>query len=197
MDTHGRDRPPHSSQRLVEAARELLTERPAASLTVREIAARAGVQHTLIGRHFGSRDGLVAVVVLDTLSQFAAQVAEARDLTTAVRVGLDQFASNRALASGMAVFVLGRNVGGAQRYPLADAYEAQLVRAGAPPDLARKTAVVVIATMAGWAVGEHFWVAMAGRQNDPGAGREIIERAVWTLVDDAFNEVRTTKGHSR
>jgi AcrR family transcriptional regulator len=179
---------PRSAQRLFEAARELLAEKPAAELTVREIAARAGVQHTLIGRHFGGRDALLALVVAEALARFAAAVDAAGDLAAALRVGLEQFSTNRALASGMAVFVVGHDVGELARYPLADAYEGQLLRAGMGPGQARDTAVMVIALMSGWVVGQRFFLGMAGRRDDPQVGREMVERAVWALVDQAMHE---------
>lgn len=185
---------PASAQRLFEATRELLAEKPAAELTVREIAARAGVQHTLIRRHFGSRDALLTLVVAETLSQFAAAVDAAPDLSSAVQTVLEQFSTSRALASGMAVLVLGHGLTEIERYPLADAFEAQLVRAGMDRRRARDTAVVVIAVMSGWAVGLRFWLSMAGRRDDPLAGREVVEWAVWALIDEAMHDTNTTRG---
>jgi AcrR family transcriptional regulator len=187
---------PPSARRLFEATRELLAEKPATELTVREIAARAGVQHTLIRRHFGSRDALLALVVAETLSQFAEVVDAAPDLPAAVRTGLEQFSSNRALTSGMAVLVLGQGLGELDRYPLADAYEAQLVRAGVDPGRARDAAVVVIAVMSGWAVGAGFWLNMAGRNDDPGGGRELVEPAVWAVIDHAMSQTDTPTGRA-
>jgi AcrR family transcriptional regulator len=183
---------PPSAKRLFEATRELLAEQPATELTVRQIAARAGVQHTLIRRHFGSRDALLAFVVAETLSQFAAAVDAAPDLTTAVDTGLEQFRTNRALTSGMAVLVVGQGLGELERYPLADAYEAQLLRAGIARGRARDTAVMVIAVMSGWAVGVRFWIGMADRGDDPSAGHEIVGRAVWALIDEATNDTKAT-----
>jgi AcrR family transcriptional regulator len=179
-------RPP-SAQLLLEAARGLLAEKPAPEVTIREIAARAGVQHTLIRRHFGSRDALVTLVVAETLSQFAATVASARDLAAALRVGLEQFSTSQALTSGMAVLVVGQHVGALPRYPLADAYEAQLLRAGVDPDRARDTAVMVIALMSGWMVGQRFWLGMGGHSDDPRRGSELVEQAVWALIDRAMS----------
>ncbi len=189
--------PPHSAHRLLEATRELLAEKPAAELTVRGIAARAGVQHTLIRRHFGSRDALLAWVVAETLAQFAAAVGAAPDLAAALAVSLDQFTTNRALASGMAVLIVGRGMDDVGRYPLADAVEAQLRRAGVDPERARDTAVVIISLMSGWAVGERFWLGMAGRRDDSRAGREIVEQAVWAIVDQARHETNTRGGPKR
>lgn len=186
-------RPP-SAQLLLDAARELLARRPAPEVTIREIAARAGVQHALIRRHFGSRDGLVRLVVAETLSQFAAAVAAAPDLAAALAVGLEQFASDLALTSGMAMLVVGEDVGELARYPLADAYESQLLRAGVDPRRARDTAVMVIALMSGWMVGQRFWLGMSGRGDDPKAGLAMVEHAVWALIDRAMDDTRATTG---
>jgi AcrR family transcriptional regulator len=187
---------PPSAQRLFEAVRDLLAEKPATDLTVREIAARAGVQHTLIRRHFGSRRTLLTLVVAETLSQFATAVEAAPDLAGAVEVGLEQFGTNQALTSGMAVLVVGHDITTFASYPLADAYEAQLVRAGVAPDRARDTATVVIALMAGWAIGQPFWLGMAGRRDDPRTVRDTIERAVWAVIDHA-TPVTTTINRER
>src|SRR5262245_38114204 len=54
---------PDARTRLIEAATELLADRPASAVTVREIAERAGLHHSLIHRHFGSKDELVRAVV--------------------------------------------------------------------------------------------------------------------------------------
>jgi AcrR family transcriptional regulator len=183
-------RPP-SVQLLLDAARELLAEKPAPEVTIREIAARAGVQHALIRRHFGSRDGLVTVVVGETLSRFAAAVASAPDLAAALRVGLEQFSTNLTLTSGMAMLVLREDVGEFAHYPLADAYQAQLLRAGVDSGRARDTAVMVIALMSGWMVGQRFWLGMAGHRDDAPAGLELVDQAVWAIIDRAMNDTNT------
>jgi AcrR family transcriptional regulator len=59
---------------LVEALRELLRDRPAGAISVREIAARAGVNHGLVHRYFGSKEALVR----EAVSRIAAQVHSAR-----------------------------------------------------------------------------------------------------------------------
>jgi TetR/AcrR family transcriptional regulator, repressor for neighboring sulfatase len=187
---------PRSAQRLLAATRELLAEKPAADVTVREIAARAGVQHTLIRRHFGSRDALLSLVVAETLSQFAEAVDAARDLPGAVQTVLEQFSTNRALASGMAVLVLGQGLSEIERFPLADALERQLLLAGVDRARARDTAVVVIALTSGWAASLRFWLSMAGRRDDPSAARDAIERAVWALIEDAMHDPTATRGTS-
>ncbi|MDT4892904.1 MAG: TetR/AcrR family transcriptional regulator, repressor for neighboring sulfatase [Pseudonocardiales bacterium] len=62
-----------------EAALELLAERGPREVTIRDVAERAGVNHALVHRHFGTKDDLIrAVVVLQSqeLGMAAAAVAE-------------------------------------------------------------------------------------------------------------------------
>jgi AcrR family transcriptional regulator len=57
--------PPAASPResLLEAAVELFAERGPASVSIRDIARHAGVNHGLIHRHFGSKDDLLAEAI--------------------------------------------------------------------------------------------------------------------------------------
>ena len=48
---------------LVDATLRLLVTRPVAGVSVRDIAAEAGVNHGLVHRHFGSKDGLIRAAV--------------------------------------------------------------------------------------------------------------------------------------
>ena len=50
-------------EKLVAAASELLADRPASAISVREIADHAGLHHSLIHRHFGGKAQLVAAAV--------------------------------------------------------------------------------------------------------------------------------------
>jgi len=55
---HRRD-PEASHAAILEAAREVFTERGYARATIREIARRAGVTHGLVMRHFGTKEQLL------------------------------------------------------------------------------------------------------------------------------------------
>ena len=52
-----------NKRRLLEAAREQFSSQGFRSVTMRSIAAEAGVDVALIAHHFGSKEGLYAVVV--------------------------------------------------------------------------------------------------------------------------------------
>lgn len=55
--------------RLVEAARTLLSERPASEVSVRDIAAVAHIPHTVLYRHFASKEDLRQAVVTQTVER--------------------------------------------------------------------------------------------------------------------------------
>jgi TetR/AcrR family transcriptional regulator, repressor for neighboring sulfatase len=57
------------------AAVDLLAERGPREMTVRDVAARAGVNHALIHRHFGTKDALVRAVVTEQSRELAARAA--------------------------------------------------------------------------------------------------------------------------
>lgn len=61
-----------NKQRLLAAAREEFSSRGFRSVTLRSIAAQAGVDVALIARHFGSKDGLFAATV--ELPESAAEI---------------------------------------------------------------------------------------------------------------------------
>jgi AcrR family transcriptional regulator len=58
-DSRRRRDPAASQAAIIEAAREVFTERGYARATIREIARRAGVTHGLVMRHFGSKEQLL------------------------------------------------------------------------------------------------------------------------------------------
>lgn len=59
---------------LLDAAAELLAERGPEAVSVRDVAARALVNHGLVHRHFGSKRELVRAVMADLTSKLAAEV---------------------------------------------------------------------------------------------------------------------------
>lgn len=63
----GRGKPPTGraevAAAILEAATELFAERGPAATSIRDIAARAGVNHGLVFRHFGTKEQLVGAVL--------------------------------------------------------------------------------------------------------------------------------------
>ena len=70
---HGRDEVVPAIQ---AAALELLAERGPREVTVRDIAAAAGVNHALVHRHFGTKDELVRTVLRTESAAIARAAAE-------------------------------------------------------------------------------------------------------------------------
>jgi AcrR family transcriptional regulator len=57
---------------IIEAARRLFAERDISAVSIRHIAAAAGVSHGLVQHHFGTREQLVAAIIRDEIERFAA-----------------------------------------------------------------------------------------------------------------------------
>jgi AcrR family transcriptional regulator len=57
---------------LIAAFLRLVARRSVADVSVRDVAAAAGVNHGLVHRHFGSKDGLVRAAVTDLARRFHA-----------------------------------------------------------------------------------------------------------------------------
>lgn len=69
---------------ILDAAVDLFAGRDPASVSLREIAARAQVNHGLVHHYFGSKDALVAAVIERRGRAQAAAIAEVSDLADAV-----------------------------------------------------------------------------------------------------------------
>ncbi|MEZ5184364.1 MAG: helix-turn-helix domain-containing protein [Candidatus Nanopelagicales bacterium] len=93
--------------RLLDAARELLAQRPASEVSVRDIATAAGVPHTLLYRHFAGKEGLRRAVVAQTIERVRERIpkdASAREaVLTTVTASLEHAADFRILAFSMLV----------------------------------------------------------------------------------------------
>jgi AcrR family transcriptional regulator len=88
---------------LVSAATELFAERGPDGVSLREIAAHAGLNYGLIHQYVGSRDDLLRLVIARSTSTTAARFALADDVGEALEllmgpVGADQPAYPRLLA---------------------------------------------------------------------------------------------------
>jgi len=75
MSPRGREQ---VKQALLDAAAELFAEQGPARVSVRELADRAGVNHGLVHRHFGSKEGLLRAL-MERLAQSIAASAEPND----------------------------------------------------------------------------------------------------------------------
>ena len=56
-------RAPNTKDRLVAAAREIMTERNAVEFSLQDVAARSGLNSALVKYHFGNKDGLLLAIL--------------------------------------------------------------------------------------------------------------------------------------
>ncbi len=149
---------PHSRDRLVAATADLLGER-AMRVTTRDIAERAGVQTSLIHRHFGGKDGLVRAVLEQASAGYAAAVDETATADEGFAVAFDYLTTH---PEAIFAFALGEPGEDGHGFPGVARHIAQLqdeTDRGRDP---RVTAIAALALMAGWVGIERFARAAAG-----------------------------------
>lgn len=93
-----------SRERLIDAATSLFRDRGPAQVSVREIATHAGVNHGLVHRHFGGKQGLVTAVLGRILRATGQAIGDGlhEDPAQAVERGLDLLMQERWVARVMA-----------------------------------------------------------------------------------------------
>lgn len=74
---------------LLNAARELFSARSFRAVTVRELAAAAGVNPAMVNYHFGGKEGIYEAMVADAVGPMVAQLEQAGDDSGALT--LDRF----------------------------------------------------------------------------------------------------------
>jgi len=165
-------------ERILAAATDLFGTRLPANVTVRDIADRAGVQHSLVHRHFKTKDRLLAEVVSRTIQDYADVVAQASDPTEGFVLGMNHIAENPAGFLALASARIGQTRLEQRRpsFPGAALHRQQLKAAGATREL--DPAVVTVAALAmasGWALFEDWWMAAAGRRDRRALRSEIAD----------------------
>ena len=147
---------------LIEAATELFAEHGPGAVSVRDIATRAGVNHGLVHRHFGSKDALVGAVldrlVGDMRQTFAAQSHVDYVGLFAAVAERDQYwrVLARALLDGHTDWL------GKGAFPLI-AQSVEAVKAASKEDVdAQAMVAAAVAAGLGWLVFEPFVAAATG-----------------------------------
>ena len=139
---------------LVDAATRLFRERPPKAVSVREIAAAAGVNHGLVHRHFGGKDGLLRAV-LSRIFRSTARAITARmdqDLEAALADGIGLLVRERWTAPVLAHLL---QVEGPESIPTASMMPVirQKIGEDLSPDEAALISVVEAAVL-GWMLFE-------------------------------------------
>lgn len=142
---------------VLAAAAELYTEKGPAATSIREVAARSGVNHGLVFRHFGSKEQLVTA----TLNQLGSRVAELIDTEApadALDAALHQHSTvmARALLEGFPIEALQTSFPGVTLF--LDAIRPQF----ADDRSARMAAANAVALQLGWRLFGPFLRASAG-----------------------------------
>jgi AcrR family transcriptional regulator len=154
---------------VLTAATDLFADQGPAATSIRDIAARSGVNHGLVFRHFGTKEQLVAAV-LDHLSEEVARLAEASQTSEALDTAVERHLRviARAILDGYPVGRL------QQRFP----YVSGLVdraRSHHPDELAARIAAAnTVALDLGWRLFEPFLRSAAGLEDLSGT---LLRRA--------------------
>jgi AcrR family transcriptional regulator len=144
---------------VVAAATELFAERGPAATSIRDVAERCRVNHGLVHRHFGSKEGLVAAVLDQLNHDFVA--ANDGGEPAAVEDAVSRYL--RVLARSI---LDGYEVGALQhRFPVVAALVQQARPYHREEEAARLAAGHAVALQLGWRLFEPFLRSAAGLQD--------------------------------
>ena len=168
---------------LLHAATEIVERTGSPNFTIREVAARAGINHGLVHRYFGTKDALVDAVIAEIEVSVAKDLAAEADIAilnsdgaaTLARLIAHAMLSERTLSGGAAPVDIrsdanGGTNGGAQRAdptpapsPVADLLvrRCQEVSDMSEQD-ARVVAAQIMALVMGWRLNEEFLIRSCG-----------------------------------
>jgi AcrR family transcriptional regulator len=185
----------HARDRLLRAACDLLTELPLDEITVRRIAERAGLVHSLVTRHYGSRQRLLTVAISRSLIDLAARIRAAPNVHVALESAFDQVMHSRELTSSINIATVASTdvEDEARGFPVADAFAGHLTALGVDPRRAQELAGTVTLMIFSWAGAEHRSLAMTGHANDPVAGRAAFVHTLDALIRSSVAEVTSVR----
>lgn len=174
---------PHGEQEvraaLLDAATELFGARGPSHVTIREIAAEAGVNHGLVHHYFGSKDALLAAVLDRLATESAEEIAATDPSEVLYTAGSTTEQHGRILAH---LLLEGRDPGELQSgFPAIRALVARLRDAGFSTREARERAAGVTALVLGWHLFEPFLVEATRL--------DLTERSRQRLLDDGIGRM--------
>jgi len=169
------------SRALIDAAAALFSERPSGHVTVREIAARAGVNPALVHRYFGTKDHLMRTALERSQRQIATRIAQIedvrRDIGVLFHATLDEKEFVAALARASLDGVLPDFPAG---YPTMSGLVAELERAlDGQTSAGRHDPRVIVACLGSLTLGFALFgeFILRGTRLD-GEDRDRVERAI-------------------
>jgi AcrR family transcriptional regulator len=190
---HGRD---EIRAAVIAAATALFAERSPRAVSVREIAAAAGVQHSLVHRHFGTKDDLVREVLAAEGARIASRVEAAGDPVEGIVAEFRQVMDNGVLLRAVARALLDGVRPGTftQEHPaIRSLIELTAAASVDRPD--RDPRVVVafsVAAAAGWQIFED-WLRLAA---DLDRDREEVRAEVAELLRELITGSPSTSARS-
>ena len=184
---------------LMDAARDLFAERGPASVSVRDIAARARVNHGLIFRHFGSKEALLKAVMRREALAFSTAAGDPKDPVASVQRLFEENIRREQFIRILAFSILSGT-------PIQDLYseEGALgilltgVRDQAPPQSPptplsgidpRVSVAAASAFMKGWLLFEPWVLQAVGAV---GEDVSVIRKDVGRLLDQVISSGATT-----
>lgn len=145
------------SAAILESAAQLFSERGPAAASIRDIAARAQVNHGLIFRHFGNKEQLVAAVLNRGAEEMSALINAEAPLTEVATTGTRQLrVLARAMLDGYPIDQLQTS------YPAATRLYSEIRPQHPSDDSARLAAAHTIALLFGWQLFEPFLRSATG-----------------------------------
>lgn len=174
---------------ILRAAEDLLATRSPSEVSLREIARHGGFQHSLITRHFGTKDDLVAAVVQRTLDTYVDAIRQTGTAVDGFREAMDHVAAHPASFQAMARALIDQSRGSAVDDPSAafEIHRSQVADACVGGQDRADLDVLTVALMAftsGWAFMEDRWLRTAGFSDaDRADVREQISELVVRLIE--------------
>lgn len=177
-----------------ESAIVLFAERGPDAVTVREVADRAGVNHALIHRHYGTKEELVRVVLADAIGRMADVARDTTntggDIRGVIAATRDEEPAVRLLAwailAGYPIETVWPEYPAFQRVQTVLAEEQGPGGAGGRED-ARVTVATAAAMLLGWILFTPFLDRAAGLRDIPGFDDE---QALFDAAQAIFDRAR-------
>jgi TetR/AcrR family transcriptional regulator, repressor for neighboring sulfatase len=175
---------------VLRAAAELFADRSPAQVTIREIAQRANVNHSLVHRHFGTKAELLKAVIRQSTDDYIERIGGTIDPANAFRSGFLYGAEEHPEAAALTRAVLdGFTPSGRERnFPMMTRHirtiEAAIEAEDAKPwHSAEVIAAAAFALMSGWFILEDWLMEAASLSEYPlGDIREQIADILASMV---------------
>lgn len=177
----------------MEAADYLFGEKGPNSVTVREISARANVNHALLHRHFGSKEALLGAIIDQHMQQFKQDLSSSDDLQHAVVNVMDSLRNRPAFTRIFAHLILDHR-------PLeqfvskagtaADIVDS-FVKHGVALEEARKFATIISSFSLGWSLFKGFATYASSCDTSEDELDEAAKQMMQKMVSLALEEQKT------